>query len=161
MTRLQLVDKTVALTLFVGFVYLTTGTGVAWAGGDNCVGESPLPTYKISVSSDDVSKKITDFSGVWVGKWKDGNRKGLCHTLVVKSVNPDGVASVIYSTGVYKPWGIKEGSFSQHKGSISYGELSFTLGNDVKVSYRLSGNELMGNYGYGRSFGSFQKQKDN
>ena len=145
----------VATVLFSILLFSSTGSALA-GGGKDCVGKSPLPKYKIEVPSADVPTKMATFSGVWNGIWWDTRRpgNGPCHTLVVENIEPDGTASVIYSTGKYRHWNIKN-SYGRFKGKIDGDTLVITLGKGVVVSYRWSYGDIMGNYNYGKTFGRF------
>ena len=153
---------TKALFLAVAIMLFSNAGSALAGGGKDCVGKSPLPGYNMEILSADIPKKLSNFYGVWDGFWRDRNRHqdGLCHTFVVKNIEPDGTVSVIYSTGKYRPWDISRGSYYNVKGKIKNGELSVTLQNGVNVSYRFSYDELLGNYKSGRSFSTLLKRKN-
>ena len=161
MYKLKMSVLKVAASLFTIFIFLAGSTNVALAGsdGNDCLGESPLPKYKIKAPASNVPKEVANFSGVWIGMWEDGIRGGLCHTLVVTRVKANGRAKVIYSTGVYPPWNLRRGSYGRFSGKIKEDELSFKLRNGILVTYRLVDNELEGTYG-GRTYGSFKRIKN-
>jgi hypothetical protein len=128
----------------------------------DCFSEAPLPEYSVAIPAESVPSNMSGFSGTWVGHWSDsqaGKDKALCHVLIVKNINAKGEAKIIYSTGVYRPWGINRGEYGRFSGIVTPGgTLSTTLKNGVKVSYQINteGN-LVGNYSYGNSLSTLSK----
>lgn len=127
----------------IGAVMLALIAAPAAAG--ECIDETPLPeSLKISPPADGVPADVAAFSGIWGdAKW-DGS---LCHTLVVKSIDANGDAEVVYSYGSFVPWGIHNPEYFEPSGTIEDGTLTLErFRNGAKVSYTLDGDKLKGRY---------------
>jgi len=128
----------------------------------DCFSEAPLPNYTVTTPLDSVPSNTRGFSGIWVGHWSDiqvGNDEALCHILVVENINDQGEVKIIYSSGVYRPWGLNSGEYGRYNAKVTpNGKLYATLGNGVEVSYQMNAEgNLTGNYKHGVAFGTLRK----
>ncbi len=113
--------------------------------------DNPLPDVRVSAPGPDVPKEIAQFSGIWKGKW--GAR--LCSTLVVETVDKDGIAELVYSWG--RGRNFEPGYFAPN-GKIRDEKLTF--GTRAKFTFwitkegNLAGKRVAGT---GRSYVTMQK----
>ena len=123
------------------FFWLTFVLGLSMpAAAQVC--DTPMPGYKVTAPAASVVPDQARFIGVWKGKWEDK----LCHTFVVMSIDADEV-EVIYSFGVYEPWGIKAGGYGRYIAKFDGEMLRLpTFRNGADASYRFDGGVLTGRY---------------
>lgn len=105
---------------------------------------TPLPSDVVKPA-----QQASQGNAAFIGTWGNAKWDGfLCHTLVVEALAPDNTtATVVYSTGVYRPWNINAPSFGRYPGRIENGTLHLDFSrNKVRVEYRLVDGKLHGKY---------------
>ena len=114
----------------------------ATAKAEEC--SKPLPDFEIATAEAGVPEAHSKFLGVWGnGKW-DGY---LCNRLVVKSVDSDGQATVIYGWGIHPGWSIMSPGFRETNASVKDDVLTVDPSSRGGVaSYRFNGGSLDGEY---------------
>jgi hypothetical protein len=100
-------------------------TAAARAEGKDCQSDTMLPSdVRVTIPGADVPASAARFSGTWNGLWKDKDRDdGLCRTLVVEEVLPNGFARVVYSHGTYEGWKVRQPNFWRASGRVVDGVL--------------------------------------
>jgi len=96
-----------------------------------CLDKTSLPWRISPVKTADVPEAYKGWSGVWAGFW--GGR--LCHVMVIKKIDGNGVVDFIYGTG--QPY-YEHGEFVGVVTKDGDGQkLEATLGNGNRVKYTL------------------------
>lgn len=87
-------------------------------------------------------------SSAFVGTWGNAKWDGyLCHTLVVEALAANNTATVVYSSGTYRPWNITAPSFYRLKGVISDTTLKLDFPSvKARAEYRIVDGKLHGKY---------------
>jgi hypothetical protein len=130
--------RTAGTVALVAALCLGTSSAVF---ADEC--STPLPS-DVTRPAQQATEGDAAFIGTWGNAKWDGN---LCHTLVVEALASDSTATVVYSTGVYRPWKINAPSFGRYQGRIDKGTLHLDFSaNKVRVEYRLIDGQLHGKY---------------
>lgn len=114
--------------------------------------------YTLSPPAADVPRNISDFSGIWVGKW-DG---GLCGVVIAQQILTDGTAQLLYMWGNYI--GLKAGN-SGFAGTVNGNMLSVSgsrteWGGSEDWEYTMRGpNQLVGRFmASGTTRGAFTRK---
>ncbi len=119
---------------------IVTVAFAAPAAAKDCRSETVLPNdTRVTVPRPDIAETIGQFSGAWNGLWKDKDRDdGLCRTLVVEEVLPNGFVRVIYSHGTYEAWNVRLPNFWRASGRIVDGVLRLQVPSVARpdVAYR-------------------------
>jgi hypothetical protein len=113
----------------------------------------PLPEDQAVTVADGTPDACARFAGLWEGGAWDGE---LAHKLLVRSVENDCTATVIYAYGSAPQWNINEPDWAAHRGKIDEDELDLEeFRNGANVSYQLiSKNRLRGEYETDRGLSS-------
>ncbi len=93
--------------------------------------------YTVQPPAGNVPKEVAAFSGTWVGKWD----YGMCGALVVESVQPNGVATVIYVNGSFNAGQSFKAGAVRFRATIVDNKLS-DGGKTSSFDATLNGNEL-------------------
>ena len=122
-------------------VAFAVGLGCAqFVSSSEC--ETPLPKHKVIQPEGDVPADRARFVGTWKGKWEGK----LCHTFVVEWI-ADNEAQVIYSHGVYEPWGITKAEGIRKVARFDGDKLVLPkFGNGARARYRFEQGGLRGRY---------------
>lgn len=125
----------------------------AEAAASDCRREPPLPAdVRVIAPIANVPPAVAQFSGTWVGAWKDrGGADVQCNTLVVEEVFPNGFVRVVYSAGASEAWKIPQPEFWRVTGRVADGALRFRLRTQGggQFAYRVDGGALVGTFNGG------------
>ena len=112
--------------------------GVAAHAAEKLTTYCGLPSDFAIVKNEGLSKDKAVFLGMFSRKWQ----QALDHLLIVEKIDTNGTAAGYYAYGMYPAWRIMAPGCSHWKGTVSTGELRFTLsGSGANVTYRFIKND--------------------
>ncbi len=132
--------------LTIGFLLVIVRAATD-AEAKDCRRETPLPAeIQLTAPGPEVPEEIARFAGVWNGAWYEEGVPGLCNSLVVERLYPNGFAELIDSYGFHVPLDIKTPGYFRAVGRVKDGVLTYFNRSGKRLEFRWMDGGLRGTF---------------